>query len=89
MSNCSNHRKDVHGETDMKHLAEEIGNLHYESLSILLYHLSKKMDSDSQKDYKAGRKKIALLLEYVGVSLFEASTRMERVWKICEPKMTK
>lgn len=87
MSNCSNHRKDLLGQTDMKHIAEDIGNLHYESLFNLLYHLSKKLENDSIIDYKAGREKLASDLQYLSMSVFESALRAERVWKLVKPFM--
>lgn len=87
MSNCSNHKKELFGQADMKHLAEDIGNLHYESLTQLLYWLSKKIDEDSVKDYQGGREKLAAALQYTGMSIFESSLRMEKVWNICKPNM--
>jgi len=89
MSNCSNHRKDVLGQNDMKHLAEDVGNLHYESLFQFLYHLSKKIEEDSIKDYQAERKKLASLLQYLGMSIYESSLRAEKVWKLVKPHMEK
>jgi hypothetical protein len=87
MSNCSNHKKELFGQTDMKHLAEDIGSLHYGSLYLLLYHLYKKLDEDSIKDYKANREKLAAALQYASMSIFESALRMQKVWQICEPFM--
>lgn len=87
MSNCANHKRDLNGQEDMKHLANDIASLHYESLTQLLYHLSKKIDEDSIKDYKAGREKLAAALQYAGMSLFESSLRMEKVFNVCKPFM--
>lgn len=89
MSNCANHKKELFGQTDMKHLANDIGSLHYETLTQLLYHLSKKIDQDAEVDYKAGREKLAAALQYAGMSLFESALRMEKVFKVCEPFMSK
>lgn len=87
MSNCSNHPKSVAGESDMKALAEQIGDLNYETLTELLYYLSKKIDDDSEKDYKDGKEKNAAALQELGLSLFESSLRAENVWQICKPFM--
>ena len=87
MSNCSNHRKDVHGETDMKHLAEEIGNLHYETLSILLIYLNKKLVEDSKKDNAAGRKVISRALNKAANDIKSAQIHISRAWEISKPFM--
>lgn len=87
MSNCSNHRKDVHGETDMKHLAEEIGNLHYESLQNLFFELSIKLYQDGVKDTDNGRVELGAALDHASDHLSNAAHCMQRAWKVCEPFM--
>lgn len=84
---CSKHKKDFHGMEDMKEFAEQIGNMHYEALTQFLYHLSKKIDADSLKDYNSGRTKLGTALQYTGMSIFESSLRMEKVWQISKPFM--
>lgn len=68
-------------------LVNDIGNLHYETLSELFLKLSKKLATDSEKDTNAGRSKL-------GLALSKASTRLEFVveqiheaWKISKPYM--
>ena len=87
MSNCSNHRKDILGQTDMKHLAEDIGNLHYECLANLLYHLDSKLKRDAALDLIAGRKKISLSLINAAHKISLACLCMREAWKISEPFM--
>ena len=86
-NNCSNHKRDIAGISDMKALAEMIGDLHYETLTELFLHLSRKIDSDAVKDNDAGREKIASALQYAGMSIFESALRLEKVWKISNPFM--
>lgn len=88
MSNCSQHKKEVAGISDMKELAEMIGDLHYESLTQLLYNLSKKIDADSVTDFRAGREKLASDLQYFGMSIFESALRSERIWQRVKPFMS-
>lgn len=87
MSDCSRHSKQVAGISDMKILAEAVGDLHYESLTEFLHHLSKKIDADAERDNRDGKEKTASALQYAGMSLFESALRMEKVWKICKPFM--
>lgn len=49
MSDCSQHPKSLFGETDMKKVAEAIGDLHYKKLYALLKYLEVKLfiDGDS------------------------------------------
>lgn len=87
MSDCSNHKREVAGISDMEILAEMIGDLHYETFTVLLYRLTKKLEKDSMNDNNAGREKLASALQYAGLSLFESACRMERVWNISKPFM--
>lgn len=87
MSNCSNHRKDVHGETDMQHLAEEIGNLHYEVLAAFLYKLSRKLLDDAKKDFAADRKVLGKKLLDASLSTHDAHVHIYNAWVICQPHM--
>lgn len=54
-SDCSKHKKEVLGCSDMKQLAEMIGDLHYESLEIFLRELKRKLEADGRKDFEEGR----------------------------------
>lgn len=87
MSNCSNHRKDLFGQTDMKHVAEDIGNLHYESFSHLLTHLHDKLKRDAALDLLAGRKKISMELSLAANKINLAWLHIREAWKISEPFM--
>ncbi len=86
--NCSQHKKEVAGITDMKELAEMIGNLHYETLSQLFEHLRAKFEEDSHKDRKAGRKDLSNALFKLALEMMGASTYSEQAWKISKPFMT-
>lgn len=65
---------------NLKELAEDIGNLHYESLAEFLLHLSWKLNTDADKDYNAGRVKLSH-------KLGDASNSINKAWKISEPYM--
>jgi len=55
MSNCSNHKKEVAGISDMKLLAEMIGDLHYEALAEFLLRLREKLGDDAKIDADGNR----------------------------------
>ena len=67
--NCSQHKKEVAGISDMKQLAEMIGDLHYETLAEFLNALAEKLHNDYVKDDEAGRTELAkcLLWTYYGI----------------------
>lgn len=84
---CSNHKKDVAGITDMKLLAEMIGDLHYESFSDLLYHLSEKIYRDGQKDFVNGRTHLSHHLFVAQMKLHAAHQEIYQANKISKPFM--
>lgn len=86
-ANCSNHPKDLYGETDMKVVAEKIGDLHYEVLSELFLHLDYKIAKDSVKDKEAGRTKLSIHLFNVSLKIGSAYRYMCEAWKISKPFM--
>lgn len=87
MIECTEHKKEILCLDNMEQLAEMIGNLHYETLTELLYHLSQKIDADAENDNKRGRDKLASALQYAGMSIFESALRIEKCWKISKPFM--
>lgn len=89
MSDCSNHRGEVAGISDMKALAEMIGDLHYEALTALLFNLSDKIFADAQKDIEAKRDKLGYALISVSSSLYDSAARMNTAWEISKPFMKK
>jgi hypothetical protein len=86
---CSNHKKDLFGETDMKIVAEAIGDLHYKTLERLIWHLGKKLYVDSQKDNEAGRKNLASCLHDAAGHLESASYWIGYARDISKPFMKK
>ena len=59
MEDCSQHKKEVAGITDMGKLAKLIGELHYETLEELLAQLANKLHEDAKKDLQAGRTELS------------------------------
>ena len=87
MSNCSNHPKELYGESDMAKVAEAISNLHYETLAKLLYELKEKIYYDSVKDRKAGRTNLAHILGNAVTHFHYAAFEIETAWQISKPFM--
>ena len=87
MGDCSNHKKEVAGISDMKELARMTADMHYGTLMEYLHELSKCIDADGEKDYNDKKVKLAAGLQYLGMGLFEAALRAEKVWKISKPFM--
>lgn len=71
----------------LKELAEEIGNLHYESLAEFLQLLSSKLDRDADNDAIAGRFKLANELSEAKCYIKDASKKIESAWLISKPYM--
>ncbi|MBS1915684.1 MAG: hypothetical protein JST87_05365 [Bacteroidetes bacterium] len=84
---CNKHKKEVAGVSDMKVLAEMIGDLHYEALSEFFEHLCDKITLDAAKDRANGRKKLADELDDAAAELLFASVAIEQAWNISKPFM--
>lgn len=86
---CEKHKRlpvNYTGES-LKTLAEEIGDLHYESLEELLHLLSQKLLMDALKDRQGGRVKLAAELTSAAANAEYASQGIGRAWKISKPFM--
>lgn len=84
---CLDHKKEVAGISDMKLLAEMIGDLHYETLSELLYQLNAKLHNDGAKDMIAGRYQLGYALFEAADSCMEAKKAILKSWEISKPFM--
>lgn len=89
MSDCSKHKKDVAGISDMKVLAEMIGDLNYETLAEFFLQLAIKIDKDSVKDFNGGRIKLSQSLKNAVNRLELVQYSISEAWEISEPFMTK
>lgn len=81
------HPKNVGEYTDMEELAEDIGNLHYETLYELLGKLAHKLGDDCLSDQRAGRQKLANELCEASDNIAEAATNIGTAWNISKPHM--
>ena len=87
-SNCSKHTDQITGfGSDMEKLAEEIGDLRYDTMFELFRHLSSKIGKDSIKDREGGRKHLADALAQLSTRLALCTHDTSRIWDICKPYM--
>lgn len=84
---CLKHRKDVCEISDMKVLAEMIGDLHYETLDVFLDNLAVKLHRDGIKDFNAGRKELGNALQNTGLYIQKSRLYMGKAWQISKPFM--
>ncbi|MEO1300380.1 MAG: hypothetical protein AAFW75_32360 [Cyanobacteria bacterium J06636_16] len=68
-------------------LAEDLGNIYYDSLADFLRLLAEKIQKDGQADYNRGRKKLAQALFSCSETVAEAAQYIDEAWTICEPYM--
>lgn len=84
---CSNHKKELFGQTDMKVVAEAIGDLHYETLAELLAHLHDKIETDAFYDYVGDRPYLSIHLGDAAEYLGRAARSIQQAWQISKPHM--
>lgn len=87
MSDCSNHKKDLFGYSDMREVAKAIGDLHYETMSELLEELHIKIMADAKKDWDNERFQLSQRLTSAESHLEIASMKIRDAWQICKPFM--
>ncbi len=87
MSNCSKHKRDVAGISDMKELAEMIGDLHYESLALLMHQLFLKLIEDANKDKESGKHELSLALWLAAKHMDNVAISISDAWQISKPFM--
>jgi len=88
MKDCSNHKRDIAGISDMKELANMIGDLHYETLAELLQHLCVKLRDDAMKDGIARRRNLSDELFKASSVVGMAAYAITNAWYISKPFMT-
>lgn len=86
---CSRHSKQVGGISDMKILAEAIGDLHYETLAELFNYLASKLASDAINDAKAERYALSGELNCASKHIDMVFHHIDAAWKISKPYMDK
>lgn len=85
---CDKHKKEiVKYNGSMKELANDIGDLHYESLKDFLLMLSSKIEKDSENDRKGGRIKLSEALLKSSEHLYKSYEFINDAWLISKPFM--
>lgn len=82
------HKKEIDNyDGDLNQLVDDIGDLHYKTLTKFLFDLSLKIKNDSIKDRKNNRKKLSVFLSESSLSLHDAGNHMKNAWEISKPFM--
>lgn len=84
---CSRHKKEVAGISNMKELAEMIGNLHYESLADFFIELQCKFIRDAGNDERQGRIQLAECLDEAAAHTSWVAAEIKNAWEISQPFM--
>ncbi|MEO6304185.1 MAG: hypothetical protein ABIP51_13550 [Bacteroidia bacterium] len=84
---CSKHKKEVAGISDMKEIAEMVGDLHYETLAKFIKELRHKIYEDGQKDFVNGRTQLSSALFEAAINLHQVFINIKKAWKISEQFM--
>lgn len=84
---CAHHKKDIAGITDMKQLAEMIGDLHYETLAELFKEIGLKLARDAGNDCNNGRTELGMNLLDASLSTIKTYHSIMNAWKISKPFM--
>ena len=70
-------------------LATEIGDLFYDSLTVLLQHMADKMAKDAAADHGRGRVRLATELDACAADLASAASHIRQAWTICASHVEK
>lgn len=85
---CQKHKKNVEKyDGDLKQLAEDIGDLHYDALQWFMLDLAVKLQKDAEADKKRGRKKLSKSLYNASLKVSAAAMDIREAWYISKPYM--
>lgn len=89
MDDCSDHKKDIAGITDMKLIAEMIVNLHHESVAKLFEELPIAFNNASTVDYDQKNNALGYNQASIAHFLWKAEPHAKRLWEISKQFMNK
>ena len=81
------HKAEIKYPGGAEQLAEDLGNLRYDTLSAFLELLSIKLTKDSEKDASRDREQLAMALRTAAQAVHGASGWIDIAWKISKPYM--
>lgn len=79
----------INFDGDHRQLAEEMGDLYYDSLAELFWKLGEKLERDAASDHRRGRMKLTTELAAAADHLYAAAERIAAAWLICKPYVAK
>jgi len=85
-NNCSKHIVPEY-LSDLKQIAEDIGNMPYDKVVEFFDHFEKKLKKDAKSDFKDGRLKLYTLLSVCIVRTKNIKQSFENVWDLCKRYM--
>lgn len=86
---CAGHKKDLFGHSDMKEVAEAIGDLHYEELAELFLQLKRKFSMDAENDLTGNRVRLSQQLENIADACYIAERGARNAYLISKQFMEK
>ena len=82
------HREDIEQYPGtLTELANDVGDLRYDTLALFLRSLAAKLESDGEADANRGRPKLAASLHDSAERVAEAAAAIEKAWAISAPHM--
>jgi len=75
----------INFDGDHRQLAEEMGDLYYDSLAELFWMLGEKLERDASSDHRRGRIKLTTKLAAAADHLYAAAENIAAAWLICKP----
>lgn len=86
MSDCSKHKVPEY-LSNLKQVANDIGDMPYDKVAEFLEYLEKKIHMDSVKDGEGGRRRLSLLLSRASYQITILRIQFEKIWELCKPYM--
>ena len=82
------HRESVEGfDGSLAQLADDIGDLKYDSLAEFLRLLAAKVERDGAKDQARGRARLAVALQSSAAHIAAAAVSIGTAWRVSKPYM--
>ena len=86
MSDCKEHKVPEYLR-NLEQVANDIGDMPYDKVSVLFGYLQIKIQKDAENDGKGGRKRLSLLLSRTSFNLSVIQDQFRKIWQLCKPHM--